>query len=99
MHSTIILCNDLITFEDLNGKGMAKNNCLAKHMADTFWRKLITIMIYKAEWACKRLELVNPRNTFQMCSDCGRIVKKNYRKEHIVVLYVVLFLIAVIMLL
>jgi transposase len=89
MHSTIILCNDLITFEDLNGKGMA----------DTSWRKLITIMIYKAEWACKRLELVNPRNTSQMCSDCGLIVKKNYRKEHIVVLYVVLFLIAVIMLL
>ena len=28
MHSTIILCNDLITFEDLNDKGMAKNHCL-----------------------------------------------------------------------
>ena len=90
---------DLITFEDLNVKEMTKNHCLAKHISDASWRELIAVMIYKAEWACKRLELVNPRNTSQMCSDCGLIVKKNYRKEHIVVLYVVLFLIAVIMLL
>lgn len=67
---------DLITFEDLNVKGMTKNHCLAKHIADVSWSKLITITSYKAEWAGKRVELVNPCNTSQMCSGCGQIVKK-----------------------
>jgi IS605 OrfB family transposase len=88
---------DLITFEDLNVKEMTKNHCLAKHISDASWRELIAVMIYKAEWACKRLELVNPRNKSQICSGCGRIVKKNYLKGHIVVRFVVL--IEVIMLL
>jgi len=67
---------DLITFEDLNIKGMIKNHKLAKHIADVAWNKLVTITSYKAEWAGKRVELVNPCNTFQMCSGCGEIVKK-----------------------
>ena len=67
---------DLIIFEDLNIKGMIKNHILAKHIADAAWNKLITITSYKAEWAGKRVELVNPRNTSQMCSGCGIIVKK-----------------------
>ena len=67
---------DLITFEDLNIKCMIKNHCLAKHITDAAWSKLITITSYKAEWAGKRVELVNPCNTSQMCSGCGQIVKK-----------------------
>ncbi len=67
---------DLITFEDLNIKGMIKNHKLAKHIADVAWNKLVTITSYKAEWAGKRVELVNPCNTSQMCSGCGQIVKK-----------------------
>lgn len=67
---------DLITFEDLNIKGMIKNHKLAKHIADVAWNKLVTITSYKAEWAGKRVELVNPCNTSQMCSGCGEIVKK-----------------------
>jgi putative transposase len=78
---------------------MTKNHCHATHISDASWRELIAVMIYKAEWAGKRLELVNPRNTSQMCPGCGRIVKKSYRKGHIVVLSMILFLIAVIMLL
>jgi putative transposase len=72
----LVRAYDLITFEDLNIKGMIKNHCLAKHIADVSWNKLITITTYKAEWAGKRVELVNPRNTSQMCSGCGEIVKK-----------------------
>ena len=67
---------DLIVFEDLNVDGMLKNHCLAKHIADVAWNKLTTITDYKAEWAGKRVEFVNPRNTSQMCSGCGKIVKK-----------------------
>jgi putative transposase len=68
---------DLIAFEDLNIKGMVKNHCLAKHIADAAWNKLITATSYKAEWAGKRVELVNPTNTSQICSGCGQIVQKD----------------------
>jgi putative transposase len=40
---------DLITFEDLNVKGIIKNHCLAKNIADASWSKLITITTYKAK--------------------------------------------------
>jgi putative transposase len=68
---------DLIAFEDLNIKGMVKNHCLAKHIADAAWNKLITTTSYKAEWAGKRVELVNPSNTSQICSGCGLVVQKD----------------------
>jgi len=48
----------LIAFEDLFIRGMIKNHCLAKHIADAAWDKLITTTSYKAEWAGKRVELV-----------------------------------------
>jgi putative transposase len=73
----LVRAYDLITFEDLNIRGMIKNHCLAKHIADAAWSKLITLTSYKAEWAGKRVELVNPKNTSQMCSGCGEIVKKD----------------------
>jgi len=83
---------DLIVFEDLNIKGMVKNHCLAKHIADAAWNKLITTKSYKvfqlagwnfsddsrkAEWAGKRVELVNPNGTSQICSGCGQVVLKD----------------------
>ncbi len=68
---------DLIAFEDLNIKGMVKNHCLAKHIADAAWNKLIATTAYKAEWAGKRVELVNPSNTSQICSGCGQVVQKD----------------------
>ncbi len=95
----LVRAYDLITFEDLNIKGMIKNHCLAKHIADVAWSKLITVTTYKAAWAGKRVELVNPRNTSQMCSGCGQIVKKIYPKELTVILSAVLFWIEIIMLL
>lgn len=67
---------DLIIFEDLNIKDMIKNHKLSKHIADAAWNKLVITTSYKAEWAGKRVELVNPCNTSQMCSGCGEIVKK-----------------------
>ena len=73
----LVKAYDLITFEDLNIKGMIQNHCLAKHIADVAWNQLITLTTYKAEWAGKRVELVNPYNTSQMCSGCGQIVQKD----------------------
>ena len=68
---------DLIAFEDLNIKGMVENHSLAKHIADAAWNKLITTTSYKAEWAGKRVELVNPSNTSQTSSGCGQVVQKD----------------------
>jgi putative transposase len=67
---------DLIVFEDLNIQGMLKNHCLAKHISDVSWGKLIRFTQSKAARAGKSVELVDPRNTSQRCSGCGQIVLK-----------------------
>ena len=66
----------VIVFEDLNIRGMLKNHCLAKHISDASWNQLISLTQNKAESAGSEVRLVNPRNTSQECSNCGRIVKK-----------------------
>lgn len=68
---------DLIAFEDLNVQEMMRNHCLSKHIADAAWNKLITTTTYKAEWAGKRVVLVNPNDTSQICSGCGQVVQKD----------------------
>ena len=40
------------------------------------WSQLTNFVSYKAEEAGRRVEFVNPKNTSQECSRCGRIVKK-----------------------
>jgi putative transposase len=67
---------DIIVFEDLNVQGMLKNHCLAKHIQDVSWGKLIRFTQSKAERAGKSVVLVDPQNTSQKCSSCGTIVPK-----------------------
>ncbi|VUT24606.1 MAG: putative transposase [Candidatus Methanolliviera sp. GoM_oil] len=83
---------DLIVFEDLKIRNMLKNHHLAKSISDatksliscrkngTFlhvsWSQLTNFVSYKAEETGRRVEFVNPKNTSQECSRCGRIVKK-----------------------
>jgi putative transposase len=67
----------IIVFEDLNIKGMLKNHCLAKSIADVAWGQLVNFTSYKAENAGRYVVQVNPRNTSQRCSGCGEIVKKD----------------------
>ena len=40
------------------------------------WSQLTNFVSYKAEEVGRRVELVDPKNTSQECSNCGRIVKK-----------------------
>jgi putative transposase len=54
-----------IVFEDLNVKGMLKNHCLAKHISDASWNKLIQLTTYKAESAGGRVVKVDVKNTSQ----------------------------------
>jgi putative transposase len=73
----LVDCADLIAFENLNIQGMLKNHCLAKHIQDVSWGKLILFTQSKAERAGKSVVLVNPKDTTQRCSSCGTIVLKD----------------------
>jgi putative transposase len=67
----------IIAFEDLNITNMIQNHNLAKNILDASWNKLVQYTIYKAADAGRKVVLVNPLNTSQMCSACGQIVKKD----------------------
>ncbi|KYP80040.1 RNA-guided endonuclease InsQ/TnpB family protein [Ferroacidibacillus organovorans] len=73
----------LIAFEKLNVQGMVKNHHLAKSIVDASWNQLIQYTTYKAEEAGRRVVLVDPKNTSQLCSNCGEIVhKKQSERVH-----------------
>jgi putative transposase len=61
----------LICFEDLNIINMVKNHNLAKSILYAAWNRLVKYTSYKAVDAGRRVVLVNPANTSQMCSGCG----------------------------
>ncbi|GCC10496.1 putative transposase [archaeon] len=67
---------NFIAFEDLKIKNMLRNHHLAKSISDVSWNMLQSFTAYKAEWAGKVVTFVNPKNTSQECSSCGKIVKK-----------------------
>lgn len=62
---------DLIAYEDLKIRNMARNPHLAKSIMDAAWGQLIWQITYKAESAGKWAVPVNPRGTSQICSGCG----------------------------
>ena len=66
-----------IAYEFLLKEGLDHKR--AKHISDCSWNKLIQLVQYKAEEAGVEVVLVNPRNTTQICSGCGEIVKKDLR--------------------
>ena len=65
---------DFIFLEDLNIKGMIKNDKLSKHIADASWSKFITLLTYKAEWNDKQIVKIDrffPSS--KTCNCCGYI--------------------------
>jgi putative transposase len=56
---------------------MLKNHSLAKSISDVAWNKLAKATESKAVYAGSKVVLVDPRNTSQMCSRCGLMVKKD----------------------
>jgi len=68
-----------ICVEDLNIKSLKeKGNATGLHRSihDASWGRFYSYLAYKAESAGTNLVKVDPRNTSQMCSNCGSIVKK-----------------------
>ena len=66
----------MIVVEDLNVKGMVKNEHLSKSISDVGWSKLVNKVKEKANRRGKEVREVNPAYTSQECSQCGEIVPK-----------------------
>ena len=70
---------DIIYMEDLSVKGLrsiSKNKGMKKSYDDASLGRLRTRIRDKAESAGRRIVLVNPKDTSQICSFCGTYVKK-----------------------
>jgi len=73
---TLVDTYDLIKFEDLQIRNMVQNHCLAKSISDAGWYQLMNFTEYKAAYAGKFVEFVNPAGTSQECI-CGYPVPKD----------------------
>lgn len=62
---------DVIVMEDLKAKNLLKNHHLAKSISNQAWRGFRTLLEYKCEWYGKKLVIVSPSYTSQICSKCG----------------------------
>ncbi|GAB7015367.1 RNA-guided endonuclease TnpB family protein [Methanogenium cariaci] len=68
------VCVEHLDIKGLKEKGNHKG--LHRSIHSVSWGKFFSYLSYKAESAGTKLVTVNPRNTSQMCSNCGKIVKK-----------------------
>ena len=62
---------DVIVIEDLKAKNLQRNHHLAKSITNAAWRQFRIMLEYKCEWYGKRLVVVSPNYTSQICSRCG----------------------------
>ncbi len=72
----VVQSNDLIAYEDLRIKNMAKNHCLAKSINDASWYQFRVWIEYFGKVFKRATVAVNPQYTSQNCSSCGQVVKK-----------------------
>ena len=67
-----MFCNHTIVCEDLNVKGMIKNQKLSRPIADASWGNLVTLLPYKCDWYEKELVKVNRfYPSSKTCGNCG----------------------------
>ena len=69
-----------ICVEDLNIKYLkekGKSRGLHRSIHDASWGRFYSYLAYKAESAGTNFMQIDPRDTTQMCSNCGTIVKKS----------------------
>lgn len=72
-----IQSNDLVACEDLNVKGMVRNRKLSKSISDAGWSKFRMWLDYFGKVYGTKTVTVNPHNTSQNCSNCGKKVSKS----------------------
>jgi len=85
LHKTsakLINNHDSIAIEDLNIKGMVKNNKLAQSINDVGWGMFVTMLEYKAEWYGKNILKIGRFDpSSKTCSYCGSINKELTLKD------------------
>lgn len=62
---------DLIVIEDLKIKNLLKNHTLANSIANQCWYSIRRMLSYKCKWYGKKLIIINPFKTSQICSYCN----------------------------
>ncbi|KAM3107061.1 RNA-guided endonuclease InsQ/TnpB family protein [Phormidesmis sp. 146-20] len=72
----VITSNDVVAYEDLRIKNMAKNHCLAKSINDASWYQFRVWIEYFGKVFGRITIAVNPQYTSQECSRCGEVVRK-----------------------
>lgn len=72
---------DIIVTEKLNVEKMVLNHRLSKSISDASWNQFISYLMYKAEWAGRKLITVNPAYTSQDCSGCNFRAKKPLKER------------------
>ncbi|RHZ37563.1 RNA-guided endonuclease InsQ/TnpB family protein [endosymbiont GvMRE of Glomus versiforme] len=81
---------DLIGLEDLKSKEMTErkenqkrkvNRSLAKSIIQANWYQLTQFLSYKVEETGKEIIVVNPKNTTQRCSSCGKLANPKIERN------------------
>lgn len=62
---------DFVYVEDIETNKLLKKRWCSKQISDVAWSMFSNILSYKAEYAGKIVEKVNPAYTSQTCSQCG----------------------------
>lgn len=64
--------NQVICLEDLKVKDMEHNNKLARNISDASWSRLVSMLIYKADWYGRKvIKVPSTYPSSQLCSICG----------------------------
>ncbi len=72
-----------ICVEDLDIKQMVESSHFAKSIMDASWNQFRQFLTYKAAEAGRKLGVVNPAYTSQICSQCRHLEPKNLtNREH-----------------
>ncbi|MGP8322442.1 MAG: RNA-guided endonuclease InsQ/TnpB family protein [Methanosarcinaceae archaeon] len=72
---TLVNTYDTIVFEKLQIMNMVKNHHLAKSISDAGWGQLVEFTKFKAEWAGRVVQQIDPKQTSMECCICGSIQK------------------------